>query len=128
MLYVLSDTYSAEDEVDEANRSSLSSFNPVDLEKWNDSDWTILNVDFGIPLFDSQLNRDVCERITSHQLWQKDTLDILTEFQQSLSQRLLKFIREFVGNGIDWKTSLNVPLPTRALLFADGKLDVYNEI
>ncbi len=33
--------------------------------------WTLLDVNFGIPLFDAKLNKDVCERIVSCDLWKK---------------------------------------------------------
>lgn len=93
----------------------------------------MLNVDFGVPLFDSQLNRDVCDRITSHQLWQREKLDALKKFQSSLSERLIEFIKHHTDTDscAEWpvqaKAGTDVALPTRPLLFAGGKLVNWDE-
>lgn len=99
-----------------------SQSNSADSEKWNESDWTILNVDFGIPLFDSQLNREVCERITSQKLWQRETLDSLMQVQKSLSEKLTEFIRQNVDVSVEGKlVASDVTLPTKSVFFVDGK-------
>lgn len=101
--------------------------NPAAREKWNESDWTILNVDFGIPLFDSQLNREVCDRITSQKLWQRETLDSLMQVQKSLSERLIEFIRQNVDASVEGKlVASDTVLPTRNLFFLDGKLSTWD--
>ena len=101
--------------------------NPAACEKWKESDWTILNVDFGIPLFDSQLNREVCDRITSQKLWQRETLDSLMQVQKSLSERLIEFIRQNVDASVEGKlVASDTVLPTRNLFFLDGKLSTWD--
>lgn len=102
--------------------------NLPEVEKWNDTDWTILNVDFGIPLFDSQLNREVCDRITSQKLWQRETLDSLMQVQKSLSERLAEFIRQNVDASTEGKlVPSDMTLPTKNLFFVDGKLTLWCE-
>ena len=98
------------------------------LDKWKESDWTVLNVDFGVPLFDSSLNAEVCQMITAHQLWQRETLDSLACVQKSLSSRLLEFISHHVDASVEGKANSQdvVALPTRSLLFVDGKLSVWH--
>lgn len=99
---------------------------PSDFEKLNQSDWTILNVDFGIPLFDSQLNREVCDLITSQKLWQRETLDSLMQVQKSLSERLVDFIRQNVDASAEGKlVASDMTLPTKNLFFVDGKLNIW---
>lgn len=110
------------DILDDADRMLSPRPSAAELEKLNSADWTVLNVDFGIPLFDSSLNAEVCERITSMQLWHRDKLDSLMSVQRSLSERLLDFIREHVDAPADGKVTLDVVLPTKNLLFVDGKL------
>lgn len=101
------------------------------LDEWKESsksDWTVLNVDFGVPLFDSSLNAEVCQMITAHQLWQRETLDSLACVQKSLSSRLLDFISHHVDVSAEGKANSQdvVALPTKNLLFVDGKLNVWH--
>lgn len=115
------------DTLDEAERVSKPHALPATaLEQLDESEWTVLNVDFGIPLFDSQLNAQVCERITSQQLWQRERLDALASTQNSLSERLVDFIRQHI-DASDSKGSADVvALPTKNLLFVDGKLSQWS--
>ena len=110
--------------VDPISESSNLRANTAQLEKWNEADWTILNVDFGIPLFDSQLNREVCDRITSQKLWQRETLDCLMKVQKALSESLVEFIRHNVDISAEGKlVASDMVLPTKNLFFHDGKLN-----
>lgn len=112
--------------MDDPTRSE-SATRPTVVDKWKEADWTILNVDFGIPLFDSQLNREVCDRITSQKLWQRETLDSLTQVQKSLSERLVEFIRQNVDPSAEGKlVASDTVLPTRNLFFLDGKLSTWD--
>ncbi len=36
------------------------------------ANWTLLDVNFGVPLFDAKLNKEVCQRIVSCALWKRD--------------------------------------------------------
>ncbi len=47
--------------------------------------WILLDLSFGIPLFDSELNKGVCERITSNDLWKKDRSAKCLEMRYSCS-------------------------------------------
>lgn len=49
------------------NSSAVSNF-------YNHEEWTLLDCCFGIPLFDSALNKDVCERVIKHKLCQESRL------------------------------------------------------
>jgi len=109
--------------MDDAERLSDSKPTQKELQNLNESDWTVLNLDFGIPLFDSNLNAEVCDRITSQQLWQRERLDALMLSQTSLSERLMDFIQSH-GDAPTHsdKSTPEVVLPTKNLLFVDGKL------
>lgn len=41
-------------------------------EEPRDHHWTLLDVHFGIPLFEPELNRKICKRIVDKELWKKD--------------------------------------------------------
>lgn len=90
-----------------------------------DSGWTVLNVDFGVPLFDSHLNRKVCDRIVERQLWRRDAISALTQTQKKLSADLVRFINDNV-DGWARDKSQTVPLLTRNLFFCDGVLRTWN--
>lgn len=134
MFNLISDSSCAEilleelDNMDDPNRTLTNTKpDPAETEKWNQADWTILNVDFGIPLFDAQLNQDVCDRITTQRLWQRDRLDSLMQVQKSLSEKLLEFIRSNVDVSVEGKlVASDSTLPTRNLFFVDGKLSVWD--
>ena len=34
--------------------------------------WILLDLNFGVPLFDAELNKKICNRITSHGLWKRE--------------------------------------------------------
>lgn len=34
--------------------------------------WILLDLNFGVPLFDAELNKKICSRITSHGLWKRE--------------------------------------------------------
>jgi hypothetical protein len=111
----------AEDQSDVALASPAETA-PIPTE----GNWTILTVDYGIPLFDAQLNRSVCERIVSKQIWRKETLDSLVQTHQTLSNLLLDFIHSHVDFPVDDKITRDVSLPTKNLVFLNGTLEAWN--
>lgn len=126
---ILQEELDSMDDPSQTERSERTKNPPSGLlEKWNESDWTVLNVDFGIPLFDSHLNGQVCQRITGRHLWQRETLDSLANVQKSLSDQLLDFISNHVDASAEGKANSQdvVALPTKNLLFVDGKLNVWH--
>ena len=93
----------------------------------NDAQWTVLKLDFGIPLFDSLLNQQVCDRIINQRIWRKETLDSLKTTQNSMTTQLMQFISNHVESSTDGKVACSeVALPTKNLLFSDGVLSVWN--
>ncbi|XP_064626178.1 protein FAM91A1-like isoform X2 [Lineus longissimus] len=99
-------------------------------------DWVLLNCCFGIPLFDADVNKEVCERVAAHNLCSKNSLQSLLYSSRMLSLRLLTFIADHQDLTLTSEHSIdnmlqaspsnpeqNVPLPTRNLCFLDGKLE-----
>ncbi|EEB14279.1 conserved hypothetical protein [Pediculus humanus corporis] len=104
--------------------------NKIDKEL---SGWTLLDCDFGIPLFNATTNEQVCKAICDHKLWAKSSLDLLKESGGSLSLKLLDFIHKLQDSPdlTDLKLEeTNEPLatllPKRNLIFHDGKLNLLN--
>jgi hypothetical protein len=92
--------------------------------------WMLLDIKFGIPLFDSDLNKATCEGITSNDLWKTKNLNAMKKSGQELCQVLNDFISSHQDlNGVNVKTWTTpeerrkspVPLPTRVLFF-DGQV------
>nr|XP_006815081.1 PREDICTED: protein FAM91A1-like [Saccoglossus kowalevskii] len=105
-------------------------------------DWVPLDLYFGIPLFDDVVNKDVCQKIVDHKLCDKESLAHLLHSSRKLSLHLLNFINEqqdtpvvrdnstdpTLGHppGMNHTVESCIPLPTRNLLFYNGKLMVWN--
>jgi hypothetical protein len=82
-------------------------------------EWTPIEVTFGMPLFDPQLNRAVCERIESFQLFSEDNLAQYTKHSQFLSNALLDFIEAHQAPHYKYEVEPGqVPPPTKTLTFA----------
>lgn len=92
--------------------------------------WMLLDVTFGIPLFDSELNKSICQGIVINGLWKSANLKAVEESGKNLCQSLNEFIlkhQDLPLNESSAKTLSTpeerrkhpVPLPTRVLFF-DG--------
>uniref|UniRef100_A0AAR2KN50 Protein FAM91A1 n=1 Tax=Pygocentrus nattereri TaxID=42514 RepID=A0AAR2KN50_PYGNA len=93
--------------------------------------WVPLELCFGMPLFSSELNRKVCQRIVSHKLCSKDSLQELLHSSRKLALKVLSFVQSFQpadpDSGVSGPLSqppaeAGVPLPALNLLFKDGQL------
>lgn len=89
--------------------------------------WTIIDITFGVPLFDADLNAEVVKKILCHDLVNKETLDRVGQSFIQVEKELLKFIGKCcdvfeTGDydeifGVD--DSDQVPFPTQPIWF-DG--------
>uniref|UniRef100_A0AAR2LR50 FAM91 N-terminal domain-containing protein n=1 Tax=Pygocentrus nattereri TaxID=42514 RepID=A0AAR2LR50_PYGNA len=106
-----------------------------------EDEWVPLELCFGMPLFSSELNRKVCQRIVSHKLCSKDSLQELLHSSRKLALKVLSFVQSFQvsismlpldqiihpDSGVSGPLSqppaeAGVPLPALNLLFKDGQL------
>ncbi|XP_072906565.1 protein FAM91A1 isoform X1 [Hemitrygon akajei] len=96
-----------------------------------EQDWIPLELCFGIPLFVSELNRRVCQKIAAHGLCGKESLQKLLHSSRKLSLQVLSFVQSFQETGDSDGTTLfpqtssidvGVPLPAKNLIFRDGVL------
>uniref|UniRef100_A0A672SJ48 FAM91 N-terminal domain-containing protein n=1 Tax=Sinocyclocheilus grahami TaxID=75366 RepID=A0A672SJ48_SINGR len=101
----------------------------------SEDEWVPLELCFGMPLFSSELNHKVCQRIVSHKLCSKDSLQELLHSSRKLSLKVLSFVHSFQDgkqpadpdSGVSGPLSQppaesGVPLPAINLLFKDGEL------
>ncbi|XP_064874236.1 protein FAM91A1-like [Oncorhynchus nerka] len=101
-----------------------------------EDDWVPLELCFGMPLFSSELNRQICRKIASHGLCSKDSLQDLLHSSRTLSLKVLSFVQSFQDgsqgqpdpdSGVSGPLSQppaesGVPLPALNLIFKDGQL------
>lgn len=81
-------------------------------------EWVPVEVTFGMPLFDPELNRAVCERIEFFQLFSEDNLANFTKHSQHLSNALLDFIEAHQAAHYKYEVEPGqVPPPTKTLSF-----------
>ncbi|XP_046858487.1 protein FAM91A1-like [Xenia sp. Carnegie-2017] len=95
----------------------------------NFEDWCLLDMHFGLPLFDAKLNQEICAKITKEKLFHEDNLENLVNSSRRLSLRLLDFISNYQDIPLvqdTFDTSSNnensCPYPTSTLVFNQGKL------
>ncbi|GFO05062.1 protein fam91a1 [Plakobranchus ocellatus] len=106
---------------------------PVDVLK--EGDWMLLDLCYGMPLFNIQLNKAICSRITRLGLFKQNSLQELVQSSRLLSLKLLEFIMgwqvqgvisEVDNNGIfqnkDEHCSL---LPSQNILFDGASIRVW---
>ncbi|XP_043922525.1 protein FAM91A1 [Protopterus annectens] len=107
-----------------------------------EQEWVPLELCFGIPLFSSDLNRRVCEKIASHGLCGKESLQKLLHSSRKLSLQVLNFVHSFqeIVSVVDSPSEttlsnllspnpgadMGVPLPAKNLIFRDGVLQEWN--
>ncbi|XP_066272929.1 protein FAM91A1-like [Branchiostoma lanceolatum] len=105
-----------------------------------EAEWVMLDMFYGIPLFNGELNTRVCERMAAQGLCRLESLGELLHSSRKLVLQLLDFISENQdlpivpeqgGDGlapVGGTTSQDhgVPLPTRNLLFHEGKLAMWD--
>lgn len=99
-------------------------------ESLKEDEWLLLDLCFGLPLFNTNLNKEVCSRISSLGLFKQESLQELSLSSRTLSLQIMDFIMgwqvqsivsEVDSNGVpqhrDEHCSL---LPSQNILF-DGK-------
>ncbi|XP_041359980.1 protein FAM91A1-like [Gigantopelta aegis] len=105
---------------------------PQTCDMLTESEWMLLDCHFGIPLFNTDLNREVCERISSLGLFKHESLKGLLHSSRLLSLKFLDFITnwqnpsvmtEIESSGIPQdKEEHSAIYPTQNLIFQDGVL------
>ena len=82
--------------------------------------WKLLELSYGVPLFDMELNNLITTRINEGELIQPESLSQLAKSSESIKNGLLQFIREnraSIPDGLDDED--DVPFPTNPVWF-DG--------
>uniref|UniRef100_A0A6B2EHL5 Protein FAM91A1 n=1 Tax=Phlebotomus kandelakii TaxID=1109342 RepID=A0A6B2EHL5_9DIPT len=92
-------------------------------------DWTLLDVTFGVPLFDVDCNTRICESLVKH-LVSDENLQILQEANNEMNRRFLLFVSQclyFEDENIGVvKIGRLIPQPRINLAFENGKVGYWN--
>jgi hypothetical protein len=88
------------------------------VNRTNSNNWVPVDVTFGMPLFDPQLNKAVCDRIASFQLFSEENLAQYTKHNQYLANALLDYIESHQAEHYKYEVEPGqIPPPTRILTF-----------
>ena len=100
------------------NKLQLKLSNPSSTEAY-DSDWKLMDVSFGIPLFDMELNNAITNKILEGDLVTEESLKALRDSSEKVKEGLLEFIKENSQEMPTWLADEDVPFPTNPVWF-DG--------
>ncbi|XP_075161230.1 protein FAM91A1 [Haematobia irritans] len=98
-------------------------------EEDTSEEWTLLDVNFGVPLFDVDTNTRICEQIVRN-LSSDENLNELSKKSAEMSEKFYNFIRQclyFEDEHVDHlKIGKNLPHPRINLAFENGKVCYWN--
>jgi len=87
------------------------------------NEWSLLDINFGMPLRDSEANVQVCEAISKYELFSKQNIE-----KHVFNSRLLTMdFMEFISSKLSQQDSLQLstevlPHPSRTLIFDSKRL------
>lgn len=89
------------------------------------TEWLPLELYFGIPLGNLELNQKVCNKIEKFQLLSNENLIIHSKKSRELCLKLLDFISEYQSElNLDGKPPITYP--NKKLIFSNGKIIIEN--
>lgn len=79
--------------------------------------WVPLDVHYGIPLYNIEVNRLACEKIEIHKLFGSKNLERFSKESREMSLRLLDFVSEFQADGNNFASEPTglVPIPCKVI-------------
>ncbi|XP_068620301.1 protein FAM91A1 [Battus philenor] len=116
-------------EISEGDSGVDTAHNFSDEETCKPEKWTIVDLQFGIPLFDEDLCEKVCKNIVER-IAKPEILEKIKEDNEFIRSDVLKFVSQcqyYPGEdmGIVKRGTL-VPLPRKNLVFENGKISEWN--
>ena len=101
------------------NQLSLSVTTSEASKKGLEDDWKLMDVSYGIPLFNMELNCAITNKILEGDLVDQESLQSLKVTSERIKQGLLEFIKDNSITIPDWLMDNDVPFPTNPVWF-DG--------
>jgi len=84
------------------------------------NNWKIMDLSYGVPLFDMELNHAITTKILGGELVTEDSLGIMRTKSDEVKENMLEFIKSHVQSVPDWLRDSEVAFPTAPVWF-DGK-------
>ncbi|XP_058984807.1 protein FAM91A1-like [Musca domestica] len=110
-------------------QTTLTESNAEEDEEDTTEEWTLLDVNFGVPLFDVDTNTRICEQIVRN-LSTEENLNELPRKSAEMSEKFGNFIKQclyFEDEQVDQlKLGKNLPHPRINLAFENGKVCYWN--
>lgn len=109
-----------------SNKSALLESGDNSNEDTTSEDWTILDVNFGVPLFDVDCNTRICEQIV-RKLHRDNNLQALPDRAEHMNETFLKFVKQCMyfeeePNIEQLKIGKILPYPRINLAFENGRV------
>eukprot|EP00111_Clytia_hemisphaerica_P023891 TCONS_00070365-protein len=116
-----------------SNSSSIDNLlvESVAVNGLNNADWIPLELCYGIPLFDDELNIEVTRKMVKSGICQQKSLDKMTNSNRMLSMELLNFITEWqekvsIPDSSSGEKEQPVTYPTKCIVFQNGTLAAWS--
>ncbi|XP_040581612.1 LOW QUALITY PROTEIN: protein FAM91A1 [Lepeophtheirus salmonis] len=93
--------------------------------KLYENKWTLLDMHFGLPLFDSGLNKSISRKIVDKKIWKSVNLDQSKERNSNFYSKFSKFIDKYRPTQLNFT---EVPFPSTNIIFENGKLTELTEM
>ena len=84
--------------------------------------WKLMDISYGIPLFDMDLNSAITTKVLDGGLVTEDSLGSLRDTSEKVKEDLLKFIRDKTLDVPDWLNDSEVPFPTNPVWFDGARI------
>lgn len=91
------------------------------LETAKKVEWVPVDLFFGLPLGDVELNSSLAQKIEKNKLFTDENIAKQSKYSRLLCIQLLDFISRFVEGDIDLDSN-QVAFPARVVQFSNGKL------
>ncbi|CAG9800332.1 unnamed protein product [Chironomus riparius] len=114
--------------VDDDSREKLDDVKE-ETSEYLGEEWTVLDINFGIPLFDVDVNTNICQYFVKH-LATNDNLSKVQHINADMNDKFMKFITQCMyfddENVRNIRISKLIPAPRINLAFENGKIVYWN--
>lgn len=93
-----------------------------------EDDWKLMDVSYGIPLFNMELNCAITNKILEGDLLDQESLQSLKLTSERIKQGLLEFIKDNSITIPDWLMDNDVPFPTNPVWFNGASINPLGRI
>jgi hypothetical protein len=108
------------------SETEISNDNSAFEDEVDFNDWSLYDLQFGIPLFERSINQTILKKVSEENLFSAENLKRLSNSSRQLSLRLLDFIYKKTKSKEDQLT-FDSEFPVSCWYFSNGKLEICEE-